>query len=104
MTGTVLVVEDQESARESLAELLRGEGYEVHEAADGKAAMALVNQLDLDVVLTDLTMPGADGITVLRHIRDVSPQTLVIIMTAHASVETAVQAIRLERRTICLSR
>ena len=95
MTGTVLVVEDQESARESLAELLRGEGYEVHEAADGKAAIALVDQLDLDVVLTDLTMPGADGITVLRHIRDVSPQTLVIIMTAHASVETAVQAIRL---------
>jgi two-component system response regulator PilR (NtrC family) len=78
-----------------LAELLRGEGYEVHEAADGKVAMALVNQLDLDVVLTDLTMPGADGIAVLRHIRDVSPQTLVIIMTAHASVETAVQAIRL---------
>lgn len=95
MTGTVLVVEDQESARESLAELLRGEGYEVHEAADGKAAMALVDQLDLDVVLTDLTMPGADGIAVLRYIRDVSPQTLVIIMTAHASVETAVQAIRL---------
>ncbi len=57
--------------------------------------MALVDQLDLDVVLTDLTMPGADGIAVLRYIRDVSPQTLVIIMTAHASVETAVQAIRL---------
>ena len=95
MGGTFLVVEDQESARESLAELLRGEGYEVHEAADGKAAIALVDQLDLDVVLTDLTMPGADGIAVLRHIRDVSPQTLVIIMTAHASVESAVQAIRL---------
>ncbi|HEY5543659.1 MAG TPA: response regulator, partial [Candidatus Binatia bacterium] len=95
MTGTVLVVEDQDSARESLAELLRGEGYEVHEAADGKAAIAFVDQLDLDVVLTDLTMPGADGIAVLRHIRDVSPQTLVLIMTAHASVETAVEAIRL---------
>ena len=95
MTGTVLVVEDQDSARESLAELLRGEGYEVHEAADGNAAISLVNQLDLDLVLTDLTMPGSDGIGVLRHIRDVSPQTLVILMTAHASVETAVEAIRL---------
>jgi two-component system response regulator PilR (NtrC family) len=95
VSGAVLVVEDQESARESLVELLREEGYEVHEAADGQAAIALVDQLDLDVVLTDLTMPGADGIAVLRHIREVSPQTLVIIMTAHASVETAVQAIRL---------
>jgi len=95
LPGTVLVVEDQDSARESLAELLRGEGYEVHEAADGNAAISLVNQLDLDLVLTDLTMPGSDGIGVLRHIRDVSPQTLVILMTAHASVETAVEAIRL---------
>ena len=95
MPGTVLVVEDQNSARESLAELLRGEGYEVHEAADGNAAISLVNQLDLDLVLTDLTMPGSDGIGVLRHIRDASPQTLVILMTAHASVETAVEAIRL---------
>jgi len=89
------VVEDQDSARESLAELLRGEGYEVHEAADGNAAISLVDQLDLDVVLTDLSMPGSDGIAVLRHIGNVSPQTLVILMTAHASVETAVEAIRL---------
>jgi DNA-binding NtrC family response regulator len=95
LTGTVLVVEDQESARESLAELLRGEGYEVHEAADGNAAISLVDQLDLDLVLTDLTMPGSDGIGVLRHIRDVSPQTLVVLMTAHASVETAVEALHL---------
>jgi len=95
LNGTVLVVEDQESARESLVELLRGEGYEVHEAADGNAALALVDRLDLDVVLTDLSMPGADGIAVLRHIREFSPQTLVIIMTAHATVETAVEAIRL---------
>jgi DNA-binding NtrC family response regulator len=95
LTGTVLVVEDQDSARESLAELLRGEGYEVHEAADGNAAISLVDQLDLDLVLTDLTMPGSDGIGVLRHIRDVSPQTLVVLMTAHASVETAVEALHL---------
>jgi two-component system response regulator PilR (NtrC family) len=75
--------------------LLRGEGYEVHEAADGTAGIALVDQLDLDLVLTDLMMPGADGMAVLRHTREISPQTLVILMTAHASVETAVEAIRL---------
>jgi two-component system response regulator PilR (NtrC family) len=91
----ILVVEDQDSARESLAELLKGEGFEVHEASDGRAGMAMVDQYDLDLVLTDLSMPGADGIAVLRHIRDVSPQTLVIMMTAHATVDTAIDAMRL---------
>jgi two-component system response regulator PilR (NtrC family) len=95
VNGTVLVVEDQDSARESLAELLRGEGYEVHEAVDGKMAMDLIDKFDLDVVLTDLMMPGANGIDVLKHARNVSPQSLIILMTAHASVETAVDAIRL---------
>jgi DNA-binding NtrC family response regulator len=93
--GSVLVAEDQDSARESLVELLRGEGYEVHEAADGNAAIALVGQLDLDLVLTDLMMPGADGLAVMKHVRDISPQTLVMIMSAHATVETAIEAIRL---------
>lgn len=95
LTGTILVAEDQDSARESLAELLRGAAYEVHEAADGNAAIALLDQVDFDLVLTDLMMPGCDGISVLERIRDVSPQTLVVLMTAHASVETAVEAIRL---------
>src|SRR5512134_1617962 len=95
MSGTILVVEDQQSARESLAELLRGEGFEVHEAADGNAGIAVVDQLDLDLILTDLMMPGADGLAVLRHVREISPQTMVILMTAHASVETAVEAMRL---------
>ncbi|HYQ97968.1 MAG TPA: sigma-54 dependent transcriptional regulator, partial [Candidatus Nitrosocosmicus sp.] len=95
MTGTILVVEDQESARESLVDLLRGEDFEVHAAADGKAGIELIDQHDLDLVLTDLAMPHADGIAVLRHIREISPQTLVILMTAHATVETAIEAIRL---------
>jgi two-component system response regulator PilR (NtrC family) len=92
---TILVVEDQDSARESLAELLRGVGYQVHEAPDGDTAISLIDQLDLDLVLSDLTMPGRDGMAVLRHVREISPQTLVILMTAHATVETAVEAIRL---------
>ena len=95
MTGTILVAEDQEVARQSLCELLREEGYQVHEAVDGTTAVRLVNELDLDLVLTDLMMPGADGLAVLKHVREVSPQTLVIIMTAHASVDTAIEAMRL---------
>jgi two-component system response regulator PilR (NtrC family) len=95
LNGCILVAEDQESARESLVELLRGEGYEVHDAADGTTAISLIDKLDLDLVLTDLMMPGADGIAVMKHVRDVSPQTLVMIMSAHATVETAIEAIRL---------
>src|SRR6266404_2432822 len=96
VNGTILVVEDQDSARESLAELLRGEGYEVREAADGNVAKDLINKLDVDVILTDLMMmPGSDGIEVLKHAREVSPQTLIMLMTAHASVDTAVEALRL---------
>ena len=92
---SILVAEDQESARESLVELLKGEGYEVHDAADGTTAISLIDKLDLDLVLTDLMMPGADGIAVMKHVGDVSPQTLVMIMSAHATVETAIEAIRL---------
>jgi DNA-binding NtrC family response regulator len=93
--ASILVAEDQDSARESLVELLSGEGFEVHQAPDGNAAISLVDQLDLDLVLTDLMMPGSDGLAVMKHVRDVSPQTLVIIMTAHATVDTAIEAIRL---------
>lgn len=93
--GTILVVEDEQSARESMAELLTGEGYEVLEAPDGESAITLVDKLDIDLVLLDLVLPGSNGIVVLRHIRESSPQTLVILMTGYASVETAVEAIRL---------
>lgn len=92
---SILVAEDQQSARESLVELLKDEGYDVYEAADGSAAISMIDKLDLDLVLTDLSMPGADGISVMRHVREVSPQTLVMIMSAHATVETAIEAIRL---------
>jgi DNA-binding NtrC family response regulator len=93
--GSILIAEDQESARESLVELFKDEGYDVHEAPNGNAAISMIDELDLDLVLTDLMMPGADGIAVMKHVRDVSPQTLVMIMSAHATVETAIQAIRL---------
>ena len=95
MVGTMLVAEDQESARISLCELLREEGYQVYEAADGTTAINLINDLDLDLVLTDLKLPAQDGIAVLKQVREISPQTLVILMTAYASVDTAVEAMRL---------
>lgn len=95
MTGAILVAEDQDTARESLCELLREEGYQVYEAADGDGALKIIEEVDLDIVLTDLKMPGRDGIEILKAVKELSPQTMVLIMTAHATVETAVEAMRL---------
>ncbi|HVN84514.1 MAG TPA: sigma-54 dependent transcriptional regulator [Candidatus Binatia bacterium] len=92
--GTVLIADDEAAVRENLAEVLREEGYQITEAADGTQAIAALNSQEIDLVLSDLRMPGADGIAVLQHAREVAPQTLVVLMTAHATVETAVEALR----------
>jgi DNA-binding NtrC family response regulator len=94
MPDAILVADDEPGVRESLAEVLRDAGYTVQTAADGTAALAALEERDFAVVITDLRMPGADGLTVLRRAREVSPQTLGLVMTAHGSVETAVDALR----------
>ncbi|MGD0390410.1 MAG: sigma-54 dependent transcriptional regulator [Tepidisphaeraceae bacterium] len=94
MTKSVLIVEDEAVLRESLAELMAGEGYEVLQAADGKAAYAIVLERPVDVVVTDVRMSGMDGLTLLSHLRQVAPQTPVIVATAFGTVETAVSAMR----------
>jgi two-component system response regulator PilR (NtrC family) len=90
----ILLVEDEASIRDGLAELLRDEGYDVATAADGTEALAAIDDGNFAAIITDLRMPGADGLEVLRHTREVSPQTLVLLFTAYASVETAVAALR----------
>jgi two-component system response regulator PilR (NtrC family) len=95
MLGTIVVADDEALARQSVAELLREEGYQVYEAADGQAALQLLEEIDVDLVLSDLRMPGVDGLAVLQKIREVYPQTMVVLMTAYASVETVVEALRL---------
>lgn len=95
MTGTILVAEDETIPRKNICRVLDEEGYRVHEVTDGQAALAAIDGHDFDLVLTDLRMPGADGLAVLEHVREVAPQTFVAIMTAHASVDTAVAALQL---------
>ena len=90
----ILIADDEPGVRESLAEVLRDAGYSVHAAADGTEALEALEQHDFAVVVTDLRMPGADGIAVLEKARALSPQTVVLVMTAHASIETAVEALR----------
>src|SRR5499433_3108662 len=94
MPEAILVADDEPGVRESLAEVLRDAGYVVETAADGRAALAALAAQDFGVIITDLRMPGADGLAVLKAARESSPQTLVLVMTAHGSVDTAVDALR----------
>jgi len=94
MGKSILIVEDETVLRQSLAELLGEEGYDVLEAADGKAAYELVLNRPVDLVLTDVRMPEMDGMTLLGHLQRTVPQTPVIVITAYGTVESAVGAMR----------
>ena len=93
--GRVLVIDDEANARSALAELLEETGYMVSTAADGHTGLAQIEQFDPDVVLTDLKMPGMDGLTLIERGRALAPHATFIVMTAFATVDTAVRAIKL---------
>ncbi len=88
----VLVVDDEPTARRSLAWLLCDAGYEVMTAADGEEALAALDQSRFDLLLTDLRMPGVDGLDLLRRGRILDPDLTVVMMTAHGDVTDAVRA------------
>ena len=92
--GRLLVVDDQKNMRATTAMVLRQAGYLVDEAEDGAAALQRLEGSGYDVVLTDLRMPNVDGMEVLRTVRQVAPETEVIVMTAYGTIESAVEAIR----------
>ena len=90
----ILVVDDQRNMRTTLSMMLRGAGYDVDEAADGGEACDSALQESYDLVLTDLKMGGRDGMDVLRYVKEHSPLTEVIVMTAYGTIESAVEAMR----------
>jgi two-component system response regulator PilR (NtrC family) len=94
MPQTILIAEDEQVLRESLAELFRGEGFDVVDVPNGKAANELLLQRPVDVVLTDIRMPEMDGMTLLGCVQKVAPETPVIVLTAYGTVESAVAAMR----------
>jgi two-component system response regulator PilR (NtrC family) len=94
MAKTILIAEDENVLRESLAELLTEEGYEVLQAPHGKAAYETALQRPVDLVISDVRMPEMDGLTLLGHMQKIAPQTPVIVMTAYGTVESAVAAMR----------
>ena len=90
----VLLVEDEKISRITLTDTLRKEGYEVTTCEDGQCGLSEVRQNRFDVVITDLRLPKATGIEILSEVKKTDPECPVIIMTAYASVDTAVQALQ----------
>ncbi len=90
----ILVVDDEASIRESLYDWLKEDGYEVGLAEGGEVAVAMVKEKNWDVILLDLKMPGMDGLEAMEKIKEIRPETEILMMTAFATVDTAVRAIK----------
>ncbi len=93
--GRILVVDDEDSIREYLSMMLEREGYEVSSSADGRKAVRLCAKGAFDVVVTDIQLPGLTGIELLSSLRESDPSVPVIIVTGHASQESAIEALNL---------
>jgi len=92
--SSILIVDDEQSMRDFLAIMLKKEGHEVVTVEDGDEAIKAIEKDIYDLVITDIKMPGIDGLQVLRSVKRVSPNTLVIVITAYSSTEDAVFAIK----------
>jgi two-component system response regulator FlrC len=91
----VLVVDDEEGIRTFIGEVLEGEGLRVSLAADGESAARMLDRESFHLMITDLKMPGLDGMSLLRKARAESPETEVVVLTAHGTVAGAVEAMKL---------
>ncbi len=91
----ILVVEDDKSTRDTMVDLLSETGYEVESANNGEEAIKMVQEYGFNMVITDLKMPKGDGIQVLKQVKKIDSQTIVIICTGYGTVDTAVKAMKL---------
>ena len=91
----ILVVDDEESMRTMLSIMLKKEGHDVLTAANGAMAVEAIQNEIFDLIITDVKMPAIDGISLLRIVKEISPETIVVMITAFATAETAVEAMKL---------
>jgi DNA-binding response OmpR family regulator len=94
MSGTALIVDDDEAIRFFAASTLAREGWHVNEASSGEAALTLLEQKYFDILLLDLRLAGIDGLTVMRQVNSRWPDVKIIILTGHASLDSAIEAVR----------
>ena len=94
MKSNILVVDDEPVARQSLGDILRLEGYQVTAVANGELAVDHIRNYAVDLIVLDLKMPGMNGMDVVQVVNQISPDTEIILLTAHGSMETAVEALR----------
>jgi len=94
MSEKILIIDDETTIRETLSAVLLEEGYSTVTAGNGEKAVELLTQFAFDAVICDIRMPGMSGMDVLRKSKEIRPETPVIIITAYASIETAVEALR----------
>ena len=95
MKSNILVVDDENVARQSLSDILKLEGYNVASASNGQAAVEHVRTHPIDLMIVDLRMPGMDGLEVVQVVNQVAPDTEIVLLTAFASTDSAVKALRL---------
>jgi len=95
MRKSILIVDDEESIRKSLGAILTDEGYEVLLAESGEQALKILDEESATLVLLDIWLPGMDGIEVLKRIKTDYPNVMVIMMSGHGTIETAVKATKL---------
>ena len=94
--GRILIVDDEAIVAETLSEMLQGWGYETAVASDGRAGLAAVEEFYPSVVVSDVYMPNLDGFGLLRGMRELHPETAVILLTGQGTVEMALRAIQEE--------
>src|SRR5512145_3183424 len=92
---TILIIDDEQSIRDSLSGILQDEGFSPVTAADGEEGLSRLRDDRPDLILLDIWMPGMDGLETLARIRDFNPEQLVIMMSGHGTIETAVRATKL---------
>jgi DNA-binding NtrC family response regulator len=92
--GTILIVEDEETLRTSLQRVLTREGYDVESAGSSEAALSILDSRRPDVIISDIILPGMDGLEFMKLCREKNQGAPVIIMTAFASIESAVCAMK----------